>query len=87
MCGWGGNGWMWNGGWGWVGTAVVFTLFFAMLITATVLVVRYLSGAHRDADTAPRTPAAEDILGGRLARGEIDDDEYRRRMTALREHR
>lgn len=91
MCGWGGNGWMWNGGygggWGWVGTAVVFTLFFAVLITAIALAVRYLSGSHRDTGTGPQTRAAEDVLGERLARGEIDDDEYRRRMTALREHR
>ncbi len=90
MCGWGGNGWMWNGyggGWGWVGTAVVFTLLFAVLITAIALAVRYLSGSHRDAGTGPRTRTAEDVLGERLARGEIDDDEYRRRMTALREHR
>lgn len=91
MCGWGGNGWMWNGGygggWGWIVTAVVFTLLFAVLITAIVLAVRYLSGGHRGAGSVPQTRAAEDVLGERLARGEINDDEYRQRMTALREHR
>ncbi|MCX2180433.1 SHOCT domain-containing protein [Streptomyces sp. SKN60] len=28
--------------------------------------------------------SAEQILGERLARGEIDEEEYRRRLTALR---
>jgi putative membrane protein len=27
------------------------------------------------------------VLAERFARGEIDDDEYRQRMTTLREHR
>jgi putative membrane protein len=30
---------------------------------------------------------AEDRLADRFARGEIDEDEFRRRMTLLREHR
>ncbi|MGW5780347.1 SHOCT domain-containing protein [Streptomyces sp. NPDC003863] len=36
--------------------------------------------------TAPRQgpAAAEQILGERLARGEIDEEEYRRRLSALR---
>ena len=29
---------------------------------------------------------AEDVLAERYARSEIDDDEYRRRMTLLREY-
>jgi putative membrane protein len=29
----------------------------------------------------------EDVLAERYARGEIDDDEYGRRLTLLREHR
>ncbi|MGW4033270.1 SHOCT domain-containing protein [Streptomyces sp. NPDC004838] len=30
---------------------------------------------------------AEDLLAERFARGEIDDDEYKRRLALLREHR
>ncbi|BBX84253.1 hypothetical protein MAUB_63570 (plasmid) [Mycolicibacterium aubagnense] len=86
---------MWNGGygggWGWGGwilTAVVAVLFFAVLITAIVAAVRYLSGTHHGAaGAAPGARTAEDMLAERLARGEIDDTEYRQRMTALREHR
>ncbi|MDH6193999.1 putative membrane protein [Mycobacterium frederiksbergense] len=90
MCGWNGNGWMWDGGyggWGWIVTAGVLTLLFAVVIIGIVLAVRYLSGEHRGVAGAPQTRGAEDVLGERLARGEIDDDEYRRRMTALREHK
>ncbi len=90
MCGWGGNGWMMNGGWGWVGwiiTAVVLVLIFAALIAAVVFGVRYFSsGGHRDLG-GHQTRGAEDVLAERFARGEIDEDEYRQRVTALREHR
>ena len=93
MCG---NGGMWHhgyGGWGWGGwvlTAIVMTVFFALVITAIVAVVRYLGGpGHHHGPTTPglqpeRRP--EDLLAERFARGEIDDEEYRRRMVVLREH-
>lgn len=91
MCG---NGGMWHhgyGGWGWGGwilTAVAMTLFFALVITVVVALVRYLGGGHR----GPAAPGAlpgrrpEDLLAERFARGEIDDEEYRRRILVLREH-
>ncbi|WP_142383355.1 SHOCT domain-containing protein [Mycobacterium intracellulare] len=93
MCGWGGNGWMWNGGyggWGWVGwilTAVVFVVVFALLITVAVMAVRYLSGGQRGAGGPMRPRGAEDVLAERFARGDIDEEEFRQRVTALREHR
>lgn len=94
MCGWNGNGWMMNGGygsgWGWLGwmiTAVVLVLVFAALITAVVSAIRYLSGDHRGAGIPQPARGAEDMLAERFARGEIDEDEFRQRMTALHEHR
>ncbi len=92
MCGWGGNGWMWNGGgwgWGWIVGAVVLVVLFALVITAIILTVRYLSGGggHRGPGSPHQAQGAEDVLGERFARGEIDEDEYRRRMTTLQEHR
>lgn len=93
MCGWGGNGWMWNGGyggWGWGGwilTAIVLIVVFAVVITAIVLTVRYLTGgSHRAQGGAGSGRAAQDVLSERFARGEIDEEEYRRRVTLLREH-
>jgi putative membrane protein len=91
VCWGGGNGGMWNGGygggWSWVITAVVLTLFFAVVSTAIVVAVRHLSAGGRRTDQEGAARSAEDVVAQRFARGEIDDTEYRQRMTALREHR
>ncbi len=93
MCGWNGNGWMWNGGYdggsGWVGwiiTAGVLVIVFAALITAAVFMIRYLTG-RRGLAGSERPRGADDVLAERFARGEIDADEYRQRVTLLHEHR
>jgi len=83
---------MWYGDWGWGGwimMTVVMVLFWGGLITAIVLGVRALTvGAGARHQSSPRvSPRAEDVLTERFARGEVDEDEFRRRMTALREHR
>lgn len=91
MCG---NGSMWHhgyGGWGWGGwimTAIVLTLLFAFVITAIVAAVRYLGGPGHGGvhHGPPRGGRADDILAERYARGEIDDEEYRRRVALLRDH-
>lgn len=86
------DGWMWGHGWGWGGgvlMGVLMILFVVALVTALVLGIRYLTASQR----VPGPPAgnAEDrserLLAERFALGEIDEDEYRRRMTVLREHR
>lgn len=86
------DGWMWGGGWGWGGwvlMCVVMVLFWAAVIIAIVLAVRYLNGAGGTNGGSPRyqPPRPEDVLAGRFARGEIDEDEYRQRIALLREHR
>ncbi|MFF3607862.1 SHOCT domain-containing protein [Streptomyces sp. NPDC002463] len=70
-------------GWGWFAVSAGMVLFWGLLITAVVLIFRTLD---RAAGPPPRqgTAAAEQILGERLARGEIDEEEYRRRLSALR---
>jgi putative membrane protein len=82
MYGW--DGWGWGG---WVVMTVVMVLFWALVITAVVLAVRYLAGsptaASRRRGAGP--PRGEDLLADRFARGEIDDEEYRRRLTLLRD--
>ncbi|GAA1274547.1 hypothetical protein GCM10009646_71790 [Streptomyces aureus] len=91
---------MWyDGGWGWGGwffMAVFMVLFWALVIFGIVALVRYFSGAHHD-HRFERSPSsgepgwgtrrAEDLLAERFARGEIDEDEYKRRLALLREHR
>ena len=81
---------MCNGrGWGhwWVMSGVVpmiaTVVIWALVITAIVIVARYLISLWGASQTA-RSTQAEDLIAQRYARGEIDDDEYRRRTTLLR---
>jgi putative membrane protein len=75
---------MWNGpfgtmggwgGWGWFGPFhfVIPLLFWALIITAVVLLVRYAMGHPHHLG---RRPPGLDVLEERYARGEINRDEY-----------
>ncbi|GAA3047313.1 SHOCT domain-containing protein [Streptomyces roseofulvus] len=71
--------------WGWFAMSAGMVLFWGLLITAAVMLFRTLDrAADRPARARPVT-TAERILGERLARGEIDEEEYRRRLTVLRD--
>ena len=84
--------WGYNWGWGeWILMTSLMVVFWAAVITAIVLAVRYLANARSSGDgrsrpSGPEQSRAEQVLGERFARGEIDDDEYRSRMKTLREH-
>jgi putative membrane protein len=70
-------------GWDWFATSVGAALFWALLITVGVLLYRSLTRAPQP----PRThlpPSPEQLLAERFARGEIDEEEYRRRLSVLR---
>lgn len=90
-----GDGWMWNHGWGWGGwilMGLAMVVFWAVVITLVILAIRYFTSDRSSAGTTRPAPApgsnrAEDLLAERFARGEIDEEEFRRRMTLLREHR
>ncbi|MGH3553643.1 MAG: M48 family metalloprotease, partial [Mycobacterium sp.] len=77
-------------GWGsWILTTGITVVFWALVITAVVLVARYLlSLSQRPTGTtrAAGASSAEQVLAERYARGEIDDDEYKRRLTLLRQN-
>lgn len=68
-----------GGMWGWfmgpVGM-VVMVAFWALLIWGGVVLVRHLSGGSAF--------GAERVLSRRFAAGEIDEDEYRHRLEAVR---
>jgi len=71
------------GGWGHLLMALNMVVFWGLLITAVVLLVRYLTGGR--ARAFPVTLAdAERVLAERYARSEIDDEEYQRRLAVLR---
>jgi putative membrane protein len=73
------------GGWGYLFMVLNSIVFWAVLVGAGVLIYRSVRGAdaHRRPGT-PTPPPAEQILADRYARGEIDDEEYRRRLGTLR---
>ena len=83
---------MWHGGdWVWGGSilmTVAMVVFWALLITAVVLAVRYLISSQGTGSAPVAGPSrAESLLAERYARGEIDDDEYQRKLTLLHQHR
>ncbi|MBR9653603.1 SHOCT domain-containing protein [Thalassovita aquimarina] len=69
---------MWGGGYGIFG-GLMMLLFWAVIIVGIVFAVRWLSEGQKDGS---RNDAME-ILRQRLAKGEIDEDEYARRKKAL----
>ncbi|BBX71393.1 SHOCT domain-containing protein [Mycolicibacterium psychrotolerans] len=83
-----GDGWMWGWG-GWALMSIMMVLVWALVIAGIVLAIRFLGGPRQSAGRSHGYPksSAEDLLAERFARGEIDEDEYRRRAALLREHR
>ncbi|MBI4883906.1 MAG: SHOCT domain-containing protein [Actinobacteria bacterium] len=76
---------MGNGNWWWIPMMIMMVAFWGGLIWLGVsLLKRNNSPQSFAAGSAPATPTAEGILGERLARGEIEADEYHKRLTALR---
>ncbi|MBW5480561.1 SHOCT domain-containing protein [Streptomyces bambusae] len=72
------------GGWGWFAMSVSMILFWALIITVAVLLFRTVNRPPHEHTHTPAAPTPEQVLAHRLARGEIDEDEYQRRLAALR---
>ncbi|PBC66018.1 hypothetical protein BKI49_00420 [Streptomyces sp. Tue6028] len=70
-------------GWGWFAMSISMILFWALIITIAVLLFRAINRPQEHTAT-PATTSSEEILRERLARGEIDEDEYLRRLNTLR---
>ena len=69
------------GAWGWLWMAVGMLVFWALVVTVVVLLVR--AARRQNREPYPR-PTPEHLLAERFARGEIDEDEYHRRLDVLR---
>lgn len=78
---------LWNspgtGWWDYAGMGIAMLVFWGLLITAVILLVRSDSA---DRHTVPPATydAPEHVLADRFARGEIDEKEYRERVAVLR---
>ncbi|MFF0637713.1 SHOCT domain-containing protein [Nocardia sp. NPDC004151] len=70
------------GGWGYALMTIGMLIFWALVIGGFVTLVRYSGGPAPRSDTSARqTP--QQMLAERYARGEIDDEEYTRRLKLL----
>jgi putative membrane protein len=78
-----GNG---TGGWGMILMTVSTLVFWGLVIAGIVALVRYAGrGGDGGYGGAPnrQPPAPQQVLAERFARGEIDEDEYARRLRIL----
>ena len=74
---WGWHGWNW---WGWLAMSLSMVAFWGLIIWGIVALFR---GSGWNWPRNDR-PDPEQILAERFARGEIDEEEYQRRMEVLR---
>jgi len=68
----------WHGGWAWWWMGFGMVVFWALVALVIVTLVRQGEGRGRG------TRDAESLLDDRFARGEIDEDEFRRRRELIR---
>jgi putative membrane protein len=69
-------------GWGFALMTVSMILFWGLVTFGVIALVRNLS---RGDGSVPARPTAEQMLAVRFARGEVDAQEYRERLDALRD--
>jgi putative membrane protein len=85
---------VWTGHWGiggWLAMGLGMLAVWVLAAAGIVWLVHYLAdrriaaapAAPSDATSHPTRPSAQEILDARYARGEIDEDEYRRRRDTL----
>lgn len=83
----------WDGGWGvvgWLGMGLMMVTIWVVPIALVLWLVVRGSRADRVTDTKspishPESPIShpDEVLAGRFARGEIDEDEFNRRHEVL----
>jgi putative membrane protein len=73
-------------GWGWLLMTLGMLGFWALVAVLALALLRRPGqpDQQRQPDQQPR-PNPEEVLAERLARGEIDPDEYRQRLQTLQE--
>ncbi len=77
-------------GWGWFAMSISMVVFWALIIAIGVLLYRALArptspgGGPTTWHKTPPPDSPQQILAERYARGEIDEEEYERRLATLR---
>jgi putative membrane protein len=71
------------GGWGIALMAMSNLLFWGLVIAGIVLLVRYIGRGTQPAAPTDQRPTPQQVLADRFARGEIDEEEYTRRLQVL----
>lgn len=87
----GGYGWQYGQGAGpgwWVVMVIFMIVFWAVLVLGAVYSVRYFRDGHHHHDHGapvhgPANPDAVEILRARFARGELDEAEFKSRLSLL----
>ncbi|WP_424533580.1 SHOCT domain-containing protein [Sphaerisporangium viridialbum] len=69
-------------GWGYALMTLSMVVFWGLVITGIVLLVRYLTRTAQGPGGSA-VPSADEVLAQRYARGEIDAEEYRTRLSTL----
>jgi putative membrane protein len=72
------------GGWGFALMIVSTVVFWGVLIAGGIALFRYLNRTAVNVGSSETRPTPEQVLAERFARGEVDEEEYRRRLDALR---
>jgi putative membrane protein len=71
--------------WGYASMGVGMVLFWALLISGIVVLVRHTT-TDRATQQLPEAPSPEQVLATRFASGEISESEYHDRLAVLRDH-
>jgi len=72
--------------WGYVVMTASMVMFWGLVILAIVAAARQVTrSAPPSGDAGAARPAAEQVLAERFARGDVDEPEYSRRLSALRD--
>lgn len=88
MWNWGNSGWGWGWGWGmWLTMMILMLAFLAVVVWAVVMVTRSWTSRPPYYDHVEHATDPKRILGERFARGEIDEEEYRKRKDILQENK
>ena len=75
-------GWNMDGG-AWLGMGIGMVLWLVLAVVVVWLIVRGLMGIEGTRTDGASTQGPEEILRERFARGDIDAEEFERRLTLL----